>query len=68
MMEGMNEIDIADDDKLRFIQRVLESHAPPEDRKVARDMVVEIRTRIRKAYATSLAATLPTVPARSRQT
>jgi len=47
----MTEIDIADDDALRFIQRVLESNAPYEDRKRAHDMVIAIRTRVRKAYA-----------------
>ncbi len=47
---AMAEIDLADDDALRFIQRVLESDAPNEDRLVARNMVVEIRTRVRKAH------------------
>ena len=47
----MSEIDIADDDALRFIQRVLESDAPEQDRRAARDMVVAIRTRVRKEYA-----------------
>lgn len=47
----MTEIDIADDDKLRFIQRVLESQAPEQDRIAARNMVIEIRTRVRKANA-----------------
>lgn len=47
----MSEIDIADDDALRFVQRVLESNAPESDRKAARDMIVAIRTRVLKEYA-----------------
>lgn len=47
----MNEIDIKDDDKLRYIQRVLESDAPRQDRDAAAAMVREIRTRIRRVYA-----------------
>jgi hypothetical protein len=47
----MTEIDIADDEALRFIQRVLESSAPQEDRDRAAQMVREIRTRVRKVYA-----------------
>ena len=46
----MTEIDLHDDSALRFIQRVLESDAPQQDRKKARDMIVAIRTRIRKEY------------------
>jgi hypothetical protein len=49
----MTEIDIADDEALRFIQRVLESDAPREDRDRAAQMVRDIRTRVRKAYAAS---------------
>ena len=45
---GMTVIDIQDDDALRFVQRVLESQAPEEDRKRAIAMIVEIRTRLRK--------------------
>ena len=48
---AMSEIDYADDDALRFVQRVLESDAPPEDRKKARDMLAAIRTRVLKARA-----------------
>lgn len=47
----MTEIDFQDDDALRFAQRVLESDAPVSDRKAARDMLVAIRTRVRKAHA-----------------
>jgi hypothetical protein len=47
----MTEIDIADDEKLRFIQRVLESDAPESDRRAALQMVYDLRTRVRKAYA-----------------
>lgn len=46
----MSEIDIEDDDSLRFVQRVLESDAPKEDRQSARDMVVGLRKRVRKAH------------------
>ena len=45
--EAMTDIDIQDDDALRFVQRVLESDAPEADRQAARDMVVGIRTRVR---------------------
>lgn len=45
----MTEIDLADDDSLRFVQRVLESAAPESDRADARKMIVDIRTRIRRA-------------------
>ena len=55
---AMAEIDYTDDDALRFIQRVLESDAPGADKKAARDMVVEIRTRVLKARA-SKPATAP---------
>jgi hypothetical protein len=58
--QPITEIDIADDDALRFVQRVLESNAPESDRAAARDMVVAIRTRVRKVYATALAS--PKVP------
>jgi hypothetical protein len=54
MSMPMNEIDIADDDALRFVQRVLESDAPESDRMDARNMVVAIRTRVRKEYAQRL--------------
>jgi hypothetical protein len=47
----MTEVDIADDEALRFIQRVLESSAPQEDRDRAAQMVRDIRTRVRKVYA-----------------
>jgi len=47
----MTEIDLQDDDALRFAQRVLEGDAPESDRKAARDMLVAIRTRVRKARA-----------------
>lgn len=46
----MSEIDIEADDSLRFVQRVLESDAPKEDRQSARDMVVGLRKRVRKAH------------------
>lgn len=45
---GMTVLDIQDDDAMRFIQRVLESDAPEEDRKAAREMIVGIRTRVRE--------------------
>lgn len=46
----MSEVDLQDDDALRFAQRVLESSdAPESDRKAARDMLVAIRSRVRKA-------------------
>lgn len=49
---SMSEIDLQDDDALRFAQRVLESSdAPESDRKAARDTLVAIRTRVRKARA-----------------
>lgn len=48
---GMTVLDYQDDDALRFVQRVLESDAPQGDRKTARDMIVEIRTRLRRAAA-----------------
>lgn len=57
----MSEVDLHDDDALRFAQRVLESDAPESDRKAARDMLVAIRTRVRKARAALTAA--PTPPA-----
>lgn len=47
----MPEIDIADDEALRYIQRVLESDAPREDRDRAAQMVRDIRRRVRKVYA-----------------
>lgn len=47
----MTVIDIADDDALRFVQRVLESQAPEADRQSARDMIVAIRTRFRRNSA-----------------
>jgi hypothetical protein len=48
----MSEIDRDDDDKLRFIQRVLESHRPIDvDRLSALEMVRAIRTRVLKEYA-----------------
>ena len=50
---GMTEIDIADDDALRFVQRVLETNAPEADRLDARAKVSAIRTRVLKARATS---------------
>ncbi|WP_294636584.1 hypothetical protein [uncultured Aquabacterium sp.] len=57
----MSEVDLQDDDALRFAQRVLESDAPESDRKAARDMLVAIRTRVRKARAALTA--VPTPPA-----
>jgi hypothetical protein len=45
---GMTVLDIQDDDSLRFIQRVLESDAPESDRKAAREMIADIRTRVRE--------------------
>lgn len=36
-----------DDNKLRFVQRVLESAAPAADKEEARRMVVEMRTSLR---------------------
>lgn len=47
-LEGMTVIDIDDDNALRFIQRVLESNASDKDRMDARNMIISIRTRIRK--------------------
>jgi hypothetical protein len=46
---GMTVLDYEDDIALRFVQRVLESDATSDDRKAARDMIVEIRTRLRKS-------------------
>ena len=46
---GMSVIGIADDASLRFVQRVLESEAPQADRAVARQMITDIRTRVRSA-------------------
>jgi len=43
--------ELADDDALRFIQRVLESSAPESDRKAARNMALEMRMRFRQAIA-----------------
>ena len=48
---GMTVLDYQDDNALRFVQRVLESDAPQADRKAARDMIVEIRTRLRRSAA-----------------
>jgi hypothetical protein len=48
-LAGMTAIDLADDNALRFIQRVLESCAPEQDRLAARDMIVAIRTRMRES-------------------
>lgn len=45
-------IDIADDDALRFVHRVLESDAPEADRLAAREMITAIRTRVRKVDVT----------------
>lgn len=59
----MTEIDYNDDDALRFVQRVLESDAPLSDIRDARNMVVEIRTRVLKARA-SKPATAPAQPER----
>ena len=64
----MTDIDIADDDALRFVQRVLETNAPEADRLDARAKVSAIRTRVLKARATSqpepapVAATSAMVP------
>jgi hypothetical protein len=44
----MTVIDIADDDALRFVQRVLEGAPPEGDKKSALEMVRAIRTRMRK--------------------
>jgi hypothetical protein len=52
--QPMPEIDIEDDEALRYIQRVLESDAPREDRDRAAQMVRDIRTRVRKAYAAAI--------------
>jgi hypothetical protein len=49
--EGMTALDVEDDNSLRFIQRVLESDAPEQDRSAALDMVREIRVRVRKTNA-----------------
>jgi hypothetical protein len=48
---GVSVLDYQDDDALRFVQRVLESDAPQADRQAARDMIVEIRTRLRRSAA-----------------
>jgi hypothetical protein len=45
--DPMTVIDIADDDALRFVQRVLESDSPESDRLAAREMITGIRTRVR---------------------
>lgn len=45
---SMSAQELADDDALRFIQRVLESNAPEADRKAARDMALEMRMRFRQ--------------------
>lgn len=55
----MTEIDLADDDSLRFIQRVLESNAPESDRKAALEMVYAIRRRLRKVYAAGVGVPQP---------
>ncbi len=48
MSNEMTVLDLQDDDSLRFVQRVLESDATEADREIARQMIVKIRTRIRK--------------------
>lgn len=48
---AMTVLDIAGDDALRFVQRVLESESTPTDRAAARELIVEIRTRLRRATA-----------------
>ena len=49
--DDMTVLDIADDDALRFVQRVLESEATPKDRLLALEMIVKIRTRMRRTSA-----------------
>lgn len=64
----MSEIDRDDDDSLRFVQRVLESNASDEDRRKAREMVVAIRTRVLKEYASrDTLRRPPVVPATPRR-
>lgn len=46
----MTVLDVADDDSLRFIQRVLESNAPEQDKADALRMVRDIRLRIRNDH------------------
>lgn len=46
---SMTVLDIKDDEALRFIQRVLESDATPEDRAKALEFIREIRTRLRSS-------------------
>ena len=50
--ESMPEVDLADDDALRFACRVLShgSHPPEEDRKAAKDMLMAIRERLRRPH------------------
>lgn len=43
----MTVLDYKDDDALRFVQRVLEGYSTVSDREAARDMIVDIRTRLR---------------------
>jgi len=45
---SMTVLDISDDDGLRFVQRVLESDATESDKDTARELVIAIRTRVRK--------------------
>lgn len=45
---GLTVIDIQDDDALRFACRVLSTVAPETDRNAARDMLMAIRTRVRR--------------------
>lgn len=48
----MTEIDIADDEALRFAMRVLSNRHPTDaDRDAAMAMLCAIRTRMRKVYA-----------------
>jgi hypothetical protein len=55
--QPMTEIDFADDDALRYIQRVLEARMPAEvDRQAALDLIRGIRTRVRKVYAARASA------------
>jgi hypothetical protein len=51
MSKEMTVLDLQDDDALRFVQRVLESDATEADREAARQMIIEIRTRLRKGEA-----------------
>jgi hypothetical protein len=44
--EVMTELDLNDDDALRFVQRVLESIPTQQDREKARQLIVAIRTRV----------------------